>query len=104
MGSRLSRLNRNTPEPEQPPQDSAQSSTTASLSSASQPPKTSDGDATPGKQYTSPRVAALRKQLRPKLVSTPDEMDQMDSTNPEHQQIVRDRLKIVLGVGTHNSP
>jgi pilus assembly protein CpaF len=44
----------------------------------------------------SPRLATLRKQLRPKLLSTPDEFDQMDSVNPEHQQIVRDRLRVML--------
>jgi pilus assembly protein CpaF len=50
----------------------------------------------PPKRRTTPRIAALRKQLRPKLLSTPDEFDTMDSQNPEHQQIVRDRLRVIL--------
>jgi pilus assembly protein CpaF len=41
-------------------------------------------------------VAQLRKQLRPKLLATPDEADEWSSTNPEHQQIVRDRLQVIL--------
>ncbi len=93
MGSRLSRLNRTQPFPEKPqsegaltppPQEHAATSAAASAPEA------------PAKRRTTPRVAALRKQLRGKLLSTPDEFDQMDSLNPEHQQIVRDRLKIVL--------
>ncbi len=93
MGSRLSRLNRTQPFP-----DKSQSEVSA--------PPASQGDALapmaaaisegPEKRRTSPRVAALRKQLRVKLVSTPDEFDDMESTNPEHQQIIRDRLKIVI--------
>ncbi|MCD4685868.1 MAG: CpaF family protein [Anaerolineae bacterium] len=55
-----------------------------------------DGNAPLQKKRTSPRVATLRKQLRGKLLSTPDEFDQMETINPEYQQIVRDRLKIVL--------
>lgn len=88
MGSRLARLNRPPDEPEPPATAQAAPTALRALS-----PDTGAGIA---KQHTSPRVAALRKQLRPKLLSTPDEFDQMDSANPEHQQIVRDRLKIVL--------
>lgn len=50
----------------------------------------------PAKRRTPPRIALLRKQLRAKLVATPDEFDEMASTNPEHQRIVRDRLHMVL--------
>lgn len=50
----------------------------------------------PPKRRTTPRVAQLRKQLRPKLLATPDEADEWSSTNPEHQQIVRDRLQVIL--------
>ncbi|MFC1959949.1 CpaF family protein [Chloroflexota bacterium] len=50
----------------------------------------------PPKRRTTPKVAQLRKQLRPKLLATPDEADTWDSQNPEHQQTIRDRLKMVL--------
>jgi pilus assembly protein CpaF len=89
MGSRLSRLNRPASEqPGQPP--------TSPPTPPSEPAPALSMDQIPQKKRTSPRVAALRKQLRPKLLSTPDEFDQMSSTDPEHQQIVRDRLRVVL--------
>lgn len=50
----------------------------------------------PPKRRTTPKVAQLRKQIRPKLLATPDEADAWDSNNPEHQQIIRDRLDVVL--------
>jgi pilus assembly protein CpaF len=89
MGSRLSRLNR--PASEQPGQPPASPPTPPS-----EPAPELSMDQNPQKKRTSPRVASLRKQLRPKLLSTPDEFDQMSSTDPEHQQIVGDRLKVVL--------
>lgn len=93
MGSRLTRLSRNTTQPEQPSQRNGQTAKLEPLP-PQQAPVT---DAKPiTKQRTSPRVATLRKQVRDKLLSTSDEFDQMSATNPEHQQIVRDRLKIVL--------
>ena len=96
MGSRISRLNRITPPstpssaqadtlPAIPEPDRDESPTIASIKTDSAP-----------KNRIPPRIAALRKQLRPKLLATPDEFDQMDSANPEHQQIVRDRLKVIL--------
>lgn len=54
------------------------------------------GYRSPPKRRTTPRIAELRKQLRPKLVAHVDEADLWDSKNPEHQQIIRDRLKVVL--------
>ena len=45
---------------------------------------------------TTPKVAQLRKQLRPKLLATPDEADLWDTKNPEYQQIIRDRLAVIL--------
>ena len=48
------------------------------------------------KRRTTPVVAQLRKQLRPKLLATPDEADLWDAQNPEHQQVIRDRLNVVL--------
>lgn len=95
MGSRLSRLNRGTPPVESP--RPAPGIPAAALqgepSGVPLPDETASGRP---KQRTSARVAALRKQLRSKLLSTPDEFDAMDSRNSEHQQIVRDRLKVVL--------
>lgn len=90
MGSRLSRLNQPTPEPE----PSAPAGTSPVIRPMAAPP-TDVPDAS-AKRRTPARIAALRKQLRPKLLSTPDEFDQFRSSDPEHQQIVRDRLKIVL--------
>lgn len=49
-----------------------------------------------GKKRTSPRVADLRKKLRLKLLATPDELDHMKATLPEHRQIVKDRLRTLL--------
>jgi pilus assembly protein CpaF len=50
----------------------------------------------PSKQRTSPKVAALRKQIRPKLLAAPAESDEWHRANPEHQKIVADRLKVYL--------
>ncbi|MBN1565284.1 MAG: CpaF family protein, partial [Anaerolineae bacterium] len=95
MGSRLSRLNRGGQQdrpPQLPPQDQPPTS-----SPAGEPSKfEQDVVPPPAKKRTSPRVAQLRKQLRPKLLSAPNELDEMDSENPEHQQIVKDRLRVVL--------
>jgi pilus assembly protein CpaF len=95
MGSRLSRLNRVAPPPEQPQDVPAQLPQPDTV----QTPESvfNQTEASPvTKRRASPRIAALRKQLRPKLLSSPDEFDLMDSSNPEHQQIIRDRLKVVL--------
>ena len=95
MGSRLSRLNRVTPLPEQPQDVPAQISQPHTVQTSQ--PVFERAETSPGtKRRTAPRIAALRKQLRPKLLSTSDEFDLMDSANPEHQQIIRDRLKVVL--------
>jgi pilus assembly protein CpaF len=89
MGSRLSRLNR-TPSPDDKPEASDRPSAIRPMAFGG------DGDQVPQKKRTSPRVATLRKQLRGKLLSSLDEFDQMVTTNPEHQQLVRDRLGVVL--------
>jgi pilus assembly protein CpaF len=90
MGSRLSRLNRSgSGQPSQPLPDEQPSP-------VSPPEPAPVIDQIPQKKRTSPRVATLRKQLRPKLLATPDEFDQMNSTDPEHQQIVRDRLRVII--------
>ncbi|MBI5957286.1 MAG: CpaF family protein [Chloroflexi bacterium] len=96
MGSRLSRLNRGTPEPARPEQTPASPTAAAPATSAAPALTLQDLNVPIQKKRTSPRVATLRKQLRPKLLATPDELDLLDSINPEHQQIVRDRLKVVL--------
>ncbi len=95
MGSRLSRLNRSgKPDRPQPEADIPEV--------APPPPEPArsqfDMEETPipEKKRTSPRVAQLRKQLRPKLLSAPNEFDEMNSQDPEHQQIIRDRLKVIL--------
>jgi pilus assembly protein CpaF len=100
MGSRLSRLNRPTSEQAQPAQPPAgRPAPPAQPAQPKSQPEPASGlslEQASEKKRLSPRVAGLRKQLRPKLLSTPDEFDQMSSTDPEHQQIVRDRLKVVL--------
>jgi len=50
----------------------------------------------PPKRRTTPKIAELRKRLRPKLVAAPDEFDALDSQNPEHRQMVVQRLKTLL--------
>jgi len=97
MGSRLSRLNRPSgsepgpsapaPTPVAPPPPAAEAEPQFANRSEYQ---------IPPKKRTTPRIAALRKQLRGKLLASVDEFDLMSSTNPEHQQMVRDRLKVVL--------
>jgi pilus assembly protein CpaF len=97
MGSRLSRLNRPAPTSAPEPVQPQPFAPAADLPfPADEPPKLEEQHQVPPKRRTTPRIAALRKQLRGKLLSAPDEFDQMDSRNPEHQQIVRDRLRIVL--------
>jgi len=89
MSSRLSRLNRNTPPSEQ-------------LAPVLELPDTNPITITPDdhfpeqKRRSSQRVAALRKQLRPKLLSTPDEFDEAQSDDPKQQQIIKDRLRVIL--------
>jgi pilus assembly protein CpaF len=101
MGSRLSRLNRTTPPPASESQHQSQQPVEPPIMTQAPEPFAADlsFDDEPRiveKQRTSPRIATLRKQLREKLLATPDEFDGMESRNPEHQQIVRDRLKVVL--------
>src|SRR5262249_25780152 len=45
------------------------------------------------KKRTAPRIAQLRKQLRPSLLTTPIEADQWQRDNPDHQRIILDRLQ-----------
>ncbi|RPJ02551.1 MAG: CpaF family protein [Chloroflexi bacterium] len=96
MGSRLSRLNRSGSEQPTTQPPAAHPAPPPAPAPAAPPTESMALDDTPQKKRSSPRVAGLRKQLRPKLLSTPDEFDQMDCADPEHQQIVRDRLRVVL--------
>jgi hypothetical protein len=48
------------------------------------------------KKRTSPHVAELRRQIRPKLLSAINEADEWKRDNPEHQKIITDRLQIYL--------
>jgi pilus assembly protein CpaF len=57
---------------------------------------------TPPKKRTTPNVAALRKQLRTKLLATADEADEWKRDNPEQQKAITDRLKTVLQRGNIN--
>ncbi len=50
----------------------------------------------PPKRRTTPRVAEMRRQIRGKLLASPDEADEWQRDNPEHQKIILDRLKIYL--------
>jgi pilus assembly protein CpaF len=54
------------------------------------------GYVVPGKRRASQKVMQLRKQLRPKLLSSPDEADQWDRYDSQKQQIIIDRLKTVI--------
>ncbi|HEX2907986.1 MAG TPA: CpaF family protein [Phototrophicaceae bacterium] len=95
MGSRLSRLNR--PSGSEPgPSAPAPTPVAPPPVEAGPQPAPSSEYQIPPKKRTTPRIAALRKQLRGKLLASADEFDLMSSTNPEHQQMVRDRLKVVL--------
>lgn len=53
-------------------------------------------EATPPKRRTTPKIADLRRQLRPKLLAAPNEADEWQRDNPEHQKIILDRLKIYI--------
>lgn len=55
-----------------------------------------DLDAPPVKKYTSSRVAKLRAHLRTKMLTSPAEFDEMETTNPEHREIVIQRLQKAL--------
>jgi pilus assembly protein CpaF len=55
-----------------------------------------EGYEPPPKRRTTPRIAELRRQIRGKLLASPDEADNWVKENPEHQKIVSDRLQIYL--------
>jgi len=50
----------------------------------------------PGKVHTSPKIAQLRKQFRPKLLATHDEADTWERGDAEKEQLIISRLKTVI--------
>jgi pilus assembly protein CpaF len=50
----------------------------------------------PAKKRSSPKIADLRKQLRAKLLATPNEADEWKRDNPEHQKNILDRLQMYI--------
>jgi pilus assembly protein CpaF len=54
------------------------------------------GYAVPPKRRMPPKLAQLRKQLRPKLLAFPDEADQWKRDDAEKCQLIEDRLKQIL--------
>ena len=106
MGSRLSKLKGSGSEQERPSMQSLDDLRGAPAQPPAAPPPpappAAEGKADnavyvpPVKRRTTPKVADLRKKLRPKMVSTPDEFDAMTATNPEHRKIVKTRLQTVL--------
>jgi pilus assembly protein CpaF len=63
---------------------------------AAPPPEPKPQYTPPPKRRTTPRIAALRKQLRPKLLASPDEADGWERSNPEHQKTLTERLIMYL--------
>ncbi len=78
---------------EAPPSESAAQ---AAAPAAEKSAEEQRGYIPPPKRRTTPRVAELRRQLRPKLLAAPNEADEWRRDNPEHQKIVVDRLNIFL--------
>jgi pilus assembly protein CpaF len=96
MGSPLSRRINKQEEPAKPIQAPA-AAATMPAPPLPEPPKPEKREyIPPPKRRTTPRVAALRKQLRPKLLSTPGEADEWSRENPEHQRIILERLNLFL--------
>jgi pilus assembly protein CpaF len=66
------------------------------IGSLDAPKKLDTGYVVPAKRRVSPTVKKLRKQLRPKLLAFPEEMDEWKRNDPEKQKIVVDRLVEIL--------
>ncbi len=56
------------------------------------------------KRTTTPRVAYLRKLLRPKLLKTPDESDAWNREDPEKVLLITDRLRAVIEKAGQEKP
>ncbi|HVO41391.1 MAG TPA: CpaF family protein [Aggregatilineales bacterium] len=101
MGSFLSRRTGqpdNSPKPEftRPPAGPLQAGTVPPGGVEQAAKNEGDAYEPPPKRRTTPRIAELRKQLRSKLLSAPEEADNWSRDNPEHQKIISDRLQIYL--------
>ncbi|PJF29859.1 MAG: hypothetical protein CUN52_06240 [Phototrophicales bacterium] len=66
------------------------------IGSLDAPKKLDTGYVVPAKRRVSATVKKLRKQLRPKLLAFPEEMDEWKRNDPEKQKIVVDRLVEIL--------
>ncbi|MGQ9908547.1 MAG: CpaF family protein [Candidatus Flexifilum sp.] len=62
------------------------------------------GHAVPEKRRTPPKLARMRKLLRPKLLKTPDEADQWQRGDPEKEQVITGRLRQMLDALAAQSP
>jgi len=105
MGSRLSRLKGNKNDDNRPDIQQLDDLRDAPPEGQAAPPQNQappqeeeeeEGYVPPPKRRTTPKVAKLRQQLRSKLLASPDEFDQMSILNPEHRQMVSQRLQTLL--------
>lgn len=108
MASRISRLNRistgnnglktlptDEPTPAQPVEPVPPVQT-----AAGEAPPTGPQVVEPSKRRTSPRVKQLRKQLRAKLLASPDEFDMADRDDEDHVHTIRERLRTIIKRGS----
>lgn len=58
---------------------------------------TDTGYEPPAKRITPPKLAKLRRQIRPKILADPAEADLWDRNDPEKQAIINKRLQTILG-------
>jgi pilus assembly protein CpaF len=91
----------NKPQEEAKPADPAQRlndplAAPAAPPAAAAPVAQSGGYTIPDKKRMPSKLAALRKQIRPKLLGAIDEADEWKRQNPEHQKIIVDRLNLYL--------
>lgn len=72
--------------------------TTATIATAVHTPEETldTGYVVPSKVRTSPRVAQLRKQLRPKMLAFPDEADLWHRQDSEKQKILIERMRTII--------
>ncbi len=97
MASPLSRrLNKPAEEARRPPAEARPLDAPPPAPAAEKPTDDTHAYVPPPKRRTTPRVADLRRQLRPKLLAAPNEADEWRRDNPEHQKIIVDRLNVFL--------
>ncbi|MBC7813660.1 MAG: CpaF family protein [Burkholderiales bacterium] len=63
---------------------------------AAAPEPSGKRDNVPVKHRTSPKIADLRKKLRSKLLSSPDEADFWERSDPEKEQLLAGRLQMMV--------